>query len=29
MENLLLVNIPILESAKDWAPWVKGIRTKL
>ena len=29
MENLLSVNISILESAKDWAPWVKGIRTKL
>ena len=29
MENLLLINIPILELAKDWAPWVKRIRTKL
>ena len=29
MEDLLSVNIPILKSAKDWAPWVKGIRTKL
>ena len=29
MKNLLSVNIPILESAKDWAPWVTKIRTKL
>ena len=29
MKNLLLVNISILELAKDWAPWVEKIRTKL
>ena len=29
MEDLLSVNIPILELAKDWAPWVEGIRIKL
>ena len=29
MEDSLLINIPILKSAKDWAPWVKKIRTKL
>ena len=29
MEDLLLVNIPILRLAKGWALWVEEIRTKL
>ena len=29
MEDSLSVNIFILKSAKDWALWVEGIRTKL
>ena len=29
MEDSLLVNIFILILAKDWAPSVKGIKTKL